>query len=95
MIPLASQSGNVFKGDADKNGWIQFPNGVIMQWMEIVSPYRSSSATGSANIGAYYFPIPFKEVCYNVSLTSECFIEGEAQLESTLFDKEKVNIRLN
>ena len=79
----------------NKNGWVRLPNGLILQWMEIISPYVTSAHAGSANLGSFYFPRSFEEECYTVTLTTEVFVEGEAQLEHTLFDKEKVDIRLN
>ena len=52
-----------FASNSNPNGWMTFPNGLILQWVRVVG---GSNTTGGLDIDVteFNFPVPFPTVVY-------------------------------
>lgn len=63
QVPLSSQRNINFKGNIDDNGWIEYPNGLILQWGHDPVP----TYNGQQKI--IEFPNKFPNKCFSVVIS--------------------------
>lgn len=72
---------SLFSSSLGGNGWTKLPNGLIFQWVSVISD-AESVAQGTIDITKFNWPIPFSSKIFSITNGARTYVQAVRSVES-------------